>query len=172
MILRWDLPWTIHFWNNWSFCALKIWGFFHELLYKSILEIFNVEIKISIYIGTCLWLSCSKNSLDAVDWIITLSKHQVCDREKVWSRYKGVSSNFLIGVWVKQSYIHSSHNCPFFYKRPIQLSLMQLCNCSMINELHFKYQLYRNPIAGGCKAVGPWYGNVYDWSAKSFGYFI
>ena len=31
MILRSDLPWTIHFWKNWSFCALKIWGFLHEL---------------------------------------------------------------------------------------------------------------------------------------------
>ena len=34
MILRSDLPWTMHFWKNWSFCALKIWGFLHELLYK------------------------------------------------------------------------------------------------------------------------------------------
>ena len=34
MTLKSDLPWTIHFWKNWSFCALKSWGFLHELLYK------------------------------------------------------------------------------------------------------------------------------------------
>ena len=31
MTLRSDLPWTIHFWKNWSFCALKNWGFSYLL---------------------------------------------------------------------------------------------------------------------------------------------